>query len=142
VSAGAAAAAPAPDFLTVKEKGAGGDELGVDPLITSIPSPLQSEPSEPAAAPIETPGTGEPASSVDSLVGSLCSCNQRLKFQRERIWLRTVLVARVGGVVEEVGLAVAAAAAVGEVGRLLAGAAVAAVLHQARWYVTGSSRRH
>jgi len=56
--------------------------------------------------------------------------------------LRTLLVAGVGGVVEEVGVAVAAAAAVGELGRLLAGAAVAAVLHQARWYVTGSSRRH
>ena len=96
VSAGAAAAAPAPDFLTVKEKGAGGDELGVDPLITWIPSPLQSEPSEPAAAPIETPGTGEPASSVDSLVGSLCSCNQRLKFQRERIYMVAYTVGSTG----------------------------------------------
>lgn len=50
--------------------------------------------------------------------------------------MRTLLVARVGGVVEEVGVAVAAAAAVGEVRRLLAGAAavVAAVLHQARWH--------
>lgn len=46
-----AAGAPAPDFLTVKETGAGGDELGVDPLITSIPSPLQSVPREPAARP-------------------------------------------------------------------------------------------
>ena len=45
----------------------------------------------------------------------------------------TLAVAGVGGVVEEVGVAVAAAAAVGEVRRLVAGAAVAAVLHQARW---------
>ena len=45
-----AAAAPAPDFLTVKEKGAGGDVDGVDPLITPIPRSLQSDPSEPASS--------------------------------------------------------------------------------------------
>jgi hypothetical protein len=46
--AGSAAALAAPDLLTVKEKGAGGDVLGVDPLLTLIPRPLQSDPSEPA----------------------------------------------------------------------------------------------
>ena len=44
------AAAPAPDFLTVKEKGAGGADVGVDPLITPIPRSLQSDPSEPATS--------------------------------------------------------------------------------------------
>lgn len=70
-SAGVTAAVrPAPDFLTVMEKGAGGDELGVEPLMTSIPRPLQSEPSEPAAAPIETP-VGVVRVSVVDLFGSL-----------------------------------------------------------------------
>jgi hypothetical protein len=45
----------------------------------------------------------------------------------------TLAVAGVGGVVEEVGVAVEAPAPVRERRRLLAGAAVAAVLHQARW---------
>jgi hypothetical protein len=51
-----AAAAPAADLLTVKEMGAGGDEVGVDPLITPIPRSLQSDPSEPASSEMRTPG--------------------------------------------------------------------------------------
>uniref|UniRef100_A0A0D9XTL7 Uncharacterized protein n=1 Tax=Leersia perrieri TaxID=77586 RepID=A0A0D9XTL7_9ORYZ len=39
--------AAAPDFLTVKEKGAGGAVPGRDPLYTLIPRPEQSDPSEP-----------------------------------------------------------------------------------------------
>ena len=117
------AAAPAPDFLTVKEKGAGGDVDGVDPLITPIPRSLQSDPSEPAWSETRTPGRLDRHRLERFIRAEVMEACRSL----------TLAVAGVGGVVEEVGVAVAAAAAVGEVGYLLTGAAVAAVLHQARW---------
>jgi hypothetical protein len=61
--------APALEFLTVNEMGAGGDMLGADPLITPIPSPLQSVPREPAS----THGKA-PVKCVASAFFSLCCC--------------------------------------------------------------------
>lgn len=53
----------------------------------------------------------------------------------------TLLVARVGGVVEKVLEAVAAGAAVAELRRPLAAAAVAAVLEEARCIHSGNNQR-
>jgi hypothetical protein len=61
-------------------------------------------------------------------------CSQRI-FQLVLLYngSLTLAVAGVGGVVEEVGVAVAAPAQVRERRPLLAGAAVTTVLHQACW---------
>jgi len=106
----------------MKEKGAGGDVDGVDPLITPIPRSLQSDPSEPAWSETRTPGRLDRHRLERFIRAEVMEAGRSL----------TLAVAGVGGVVEEVGVAVAAAAAVGEVVYLLTGAAVAAVLHQAR----------